>query len=844
MYGILRTKKHKAIALISAVLVATAGVKLYEVLQFHIDSRKAKENLTFNTAHNLLEKNTQETVKFLRSRLHHLTLNPKSQEAFKTDNKELLLEIEKRRFALMRKENPGLMKMHYYKPGLVSYLRIHDPKRNGDDLSRIKQTAREAEDQKRFSFGIDPGTDTDGRILLRAAAPIFDNDTGRYLGVLELGFDLRSVVEETNRFLNKTHMNQNAVKSLILVNKSYLLEGVRSTAQYKGFYLLEENPLFQTVLQKLNTGERALFHKLHVDIGEKHYTIGFNRDFVGGDAVMLMTVMDITATAKQMHKTILTSVTKVFLELILLIIVINWIFKAFSKTLIQMHSRVDSILNAEKDVVFVTRGGKMLTGVNKAFLDFFGYPDLKSFTKEYDCVCDLFIQEDGYLQPEIEGKNWATYVMEHPEQTHMAKIARQEREYTLKVYVQPLNSGLMTSSEEMVVSLVDITEELEDQRRIEELMKQLEASLESFKALANSTMEAVLIFEDNICIEVNTVGSELFGYKREELLGMHRFKLIAEESLEVLKKGLRIDDSKPYEVMLKRKDGSTFPALVRGKNTTYQGKKVRISSAIDISEQKRQARELEKLNKHLREEVDAQVKLITQKDKLLQEQAKLAAMGEMIGSIAHQWRQPLNALNIGIELLEDDYEDGLIDEAYLEQYIEKNTRLIRYMSQTIDDFRNFFKTDKVKSNFHMKELLENLLALQSAQFQSHGIEVKIAGEDFAVYGYKSELQQVLLNIINNAKDAVLRDNRTPSQITIVMDAAHRTVHIDDNGGGIEEELLDRIFEPYFTTKEEGKGTGIGLYMARTIIVEHMHGALSAQNYKDGARFSIRLPESP
>ncbi len=212
------------------------------------------------------------------------------------------------------------------------------------------------------------------------------------------------------------------------------------------------------------------------------------------------------------------------------------------------------------------------------------------------------------------------------------------------------------------------------------------------------------------------------------------------------------------------------------------------------------------------------------KDKLLQQQSKLASMGEMIGAIAHQWRQPLNALAINIQNLDDDYEEGLIDRSFLEKFIDKNMKTIKFMSKTIDDFRNFFKIDKEKHIFSVKKAIEDVLSIQDAQLKNNNIEVSIKGKDFYLESYESEFKQVILNLINNAKDAICENKIKDGKIEITLN--DNTIEIKDNGGGIAKEIRDRIFEPYFTTKEAGKGTGLGLYMSKMIIEENMKGKLS------------------
>jgi len=246
-------------------------------------------------------------------------------------------------------------------------------------------------------------------------------------------------------------------------------------------------------------------------------------------------------------------------------------------------------------------------------------------------------------------------------------------------------------------------------------------------------------------------------------------------------------------------------------------------------------------NKGLESAVKIKTEENLKQQQLLQEQSKLAAMGEMIGAIAHQWRQPLNALSLSIQNLEYDFHDGRVDETFIQKYIKKNQDTISFMSRTIDDFRNFFRVDKVKETFEVKRAIEETVAIQDASLKSNNITLKISGEDFTIYGFRSEFQQVILNLISNAIYEVKQLSDREPMIHILLQA--HTIVLTDNGKGIPEEIADRIFEPYFTTKDQGEGTGIGLYMSKIIIEENMGGRLRLiQSHEGGASFVIDFSE--
>jgi signal transduction histidine kinase len=218
-------------------------------------------------------------------------------------------------------------------------------------------------------------------------------------------------------------------------------------------------------------------------------------------------------------------------------------------------------------------------------------------------------------------------------------------------------------------------------------------------------------------------------------------------------------------------------------------------------------------------------------------------MGEMIGAIAHQWRQPLNSISTSIQNLKYDFLEGKLQEKkYVMDFIEHNKKTIKFMSNTIDDFRSFFRVDKKKVDFPIKQTTQSVIDMQISQLKCHNIKIEIIGEEFVYNGLQSEYQQVILNLINNAKDAIIDNNIQNPYIKIEL--KDNKIFVMDNAGGIPDDIVNRIFEPYFTTKDQGKGTGMGLYMSKMIIEDNMGGKLTVQNIDDKAIFCIDFDISP
>lgn len=233
----------------------------------------------------------------------------------------------------------------------------------------------------------------------------------------------------------------------------------------------------------------------------------------------------------------------------------------------------------------------------------------------------------------------------------------------------------------------------------------------------------------------------------------------------------------------------------------------------------------------------------TSQEKLLIQQSKLASMGNMIGNIAHQWRQPLGELNAILMNMETRVKFNDFDEDYMNIKVKECDRITTHMSNTISDFQNFFKPSKKKEPFDVISACKKAASILSSSLKHHNIDFQCSFEDVPeIFGYPNEFSQAFLNILSNAKDVLIQRKVTSPSIHVNIKAGKNFVliKVEDNGGGISAENMERIFEPYFTTKHAKQGTGIGLYMSKTIIESNMDGILNAINSDKGACFTIKL----
>lgn len=245
----------------------------------------------------------------------------------------------------------------------------------------------------------------------------------------------------------------------------------------------------------------------------------------------------------------------------------------------------------------------------------------------------------------------------------------------------------------------------------------------------------------------------------------------------------------------------------------------------------------------LENKIDRELQESQAKTRILHHQNKLISMSEMMENIAHQWRQPLSQINSAVLVIDDLlYEKGVKDSVIEEKLLEVES-LTKYMSKTIDDFKDFFNQNKAKEYFKLQDLVEKSIYIVRGTLKSHNIEIQCdIDKSIQCYGYPSELQQVVVVILNNAKDMFLSRNifRPKIQIDVEHKGDDIQINLCDNGGGIDENIREKIFEPYFTTKHKSQGTGLGLYISKMIIEESMEGSLEVSVNKYGACFHIRI----
>jgi PAS domain S-box-containing protein len=388
-------------------------------------------------------------------------------------------------------------------------------------------------------------------------------------------------------------------------------------------------------------------------------------------------------------------------------------------------------------------------------------------------------------------------------------------------------------------------------RKLRESEESNRVLVEKYEAVVSNIKEVIFqIDHEGKLLYANKSWTELTGFTIDESLGKCILDFIELTEINGLQSNIQ---SKLFtgELYLTTKDQkekiveiSMLPLIsTDGGMNGYSG------SINDVTERKEQERFIqeskqyvEKLNFDLEKRVQEEVRKNRQKDHMLIQQSRLAAMGEMIASIGHQWRQPLNSLSLLIQDVPEAVEFGEINSEYANKFTKESMILIKHMSQTIQDFRKFYLPNKEKAPFSLSESIEDALSIFSISLKNHNIDVRFEyrGQQKA-FGNQNEFSQAVLNILTNARDTFVekRIENRKLYITIKETPMFYSAEILDNGGGIESLLADKIFDPYFTTRPNG--TGLGLYMTK-MILENMNGSVKVENKGSGACFLLTVPK--
>ena len=380
-------------------------------------------------------------------------------------------------------------------------------------------------------------------------------------------------------------------------------------------------------------------------------------------------------------------------------------------------------------------------------------------------------------------------------------------------------------------------------------LEEISSFKETFESIYQKSHDTIVLMKNNRIYDCNPATLEMFQYEsKADLINAHLLEYMpmyqkdGSLSFKKLLQRLKETDKDGYssfEWLFKSKDGSPLWCEIVLTKIIIDGETILHGVYRNINERKELQKKQEMFQVILKQQVAKEVSKNREKDKALIQQSRLAQMGEMISMIAHQWRQPLSAISAASGAISFKAKRERLSDDLAIELSEKISQYVQHLSTTIEDFRNFFKEKKIKERASLVQLVKESLNIVTHSLESKQITlITVFSNEVEIETYTNEVKQVLLNIIKNAEDVLITRNIDNPTIKVRVDA--RDVSISDNGGGIDSSILEKIFEPYFSTKTEKDGTGLGLYMSKTIIEQHCHGKLTVKNIESGAQFTIEL----
>ena len=461
--------------------------------------------------------------------------------------------------------------------------------------------------------------------------------------------------------------------------------------------------------------------------------------------------------------------------------------------------------------------GKILE-INDSFSTFFNELDSNKNIWEYDCWPK---EEKKWLENLIK-----RYDKNEQIQKELNIFDKKGKRRVLELVISSFEND---GKKELVLIALDITSK-----------KEKEQELKNAYIVFQNAHDGIVVTDEKVnIINVNRAFENDTGYKLDEIFGKNpRILKSGIQDVDFYKKMWEKLNKEGYwegELVNKNKQGSRYVERIKINAVYDENKKLTNYIALfsDITLQKEQE------------------KLLREKEELLFQQSKLSAMGEMIGNIAHQWRQPLSVISSSISAIKLSVGTNIYTNEELINFMDTVLNSTKYLSETIDDFRNFYKKDLEKEEFAIKNAIDMSFNLVKTELVKHGIKtIFINDTDFNIMGVKNQFLQVLMNILSNSKDAFIDKNIDDKTIFINLyeENDKKCIEIYDNAGGIKDDVIEHVFEPYFTTKHKSIGTGIGLYMSQEIIAKHLEGQITVTNkefiYQDneykGACFKITI----
>jgi PAS domain S-box-containing protein len=784
-----------------------------------------KLNIETNTQNHLTNYHTrfqtyvEQEAHMMESYLQLIQEKQELQSSFINSDKGELFKKSESIFKHINK-NSDITHFYFIKPDGKILLRVHDFDKDSDIVNRY--TFLQAKEKNKNFHGIEFGIKKN--YTLRVVSPwIVD---GKLIGYIELGKEVDKLSETLSQQLgleifyaiDKGEYKQSA-KDIQKKLKAYM--------QTKEYYMVYNTiPSNQQIVDFLDSHNNKL---QWITIDEKHY-IGYidpledvSRKTLG----VKVFLVDVTKEFHALIKSVIYYSSMMFAGTFVLLIVMYFFIKrkqvTLDKALLEIEKKsleqknLLSLFDKGDSVLFRWRNDDTwsISYVSSNVINLLGYTR-EDFLSDQVRYADCIFKDDlARVLEEVQiGQQSGNDFFRH----EPYRIVTKEGEIKWVLDYTVLDKDIKGNVTHFLGYIIDITAEQENEER-------LKAQKEEFESIFKYSKDGIAIVDlETNFLDFNDAYMEMTGYTREELVTKSCTELTIpeykEQGKQIIAKVLETGHIENFEKVC----------------AVNNGKRIITNMSIALFPDKKRL-------------------LLVTKDvtslKLLEEQTKLASMGEMIGNIAHQWRQPLSVISTNATGLIMQQEYGMLNDEKLIESCNQINENAQYLSKTIDDFRNFIKGSVDFAFVNVSQIINEALSLSKANISHNYIDLVLSIEDdLVIYANKNELEQAIINIINNAKDAlvekVIEGERTILISTKKIDSKNLELKICDNGGGIPLDIIDKIFEPYFTTKHQSQGTGLGLSMVAKIIRERHQQKLvvyneefeyQGKNYK-GACFSI------
>ncbi len=599
-----------------------------------------------------------------------------------------------------------------------------------------------------------------------------------------------------------------------------ILEGFENGDKIEEIYsfMEKDNKPVLRMLEPLKITKGCL--KCHAQQG---YKVG---DIRGGVTVML--------PMKEIYEKKEIAVTNLIISHILSwfygVIFISFFYRKIIETLSQQEKLNNELINKEyflRTIIgtssnfIITSNGENLELINQAALDFIGYETQEDFKKEHSCICDFFIKKDHCVISTMGDQNWIEYIVSSTKSNHKVCMKKCNEEHIFSITAKQMN---MAGEIQYLVIFNDMTELLSSQENLSLAQHIAKVGHWEFNLLNSK-----LYWSDEV-YNIFGVDKSKFSVDRELFM-----EIVHPDDREMVNEIYKssLENKTEYKIVHRivlKESGEE--KIVEEKCQHYLDKSGNIIRSLgtvqDITERKKL--ELE----------------VQEKEEMMIAQSRHAAMGEMISMIAHQWRQPITVISMIANNLLADVEFDDVQPQNVKKSATKVLEQSHHLSQTIDDFKNFFRPNKKTELSLVNDILEENFKIVGKSLENNNIAVEKKYECRSEINiYSRELLQVFINILKNAKEALIENATLNATIIVATKEDEDKVYISicNNGKGIDPEVISKIYDPYFSTKDEKIGTGLGLYMTKTIVQKHFNGTIEAVNRKDGGVcFEISLPK--